>query len=160
MKKPRKMCSSVFMDEKFYVIRGIGGPYSKVLFVILAYNLRSCRLLYLGSECIVTIVNECHRGSYPEAQANRRRDLTKLERYELNKYGPAVSGLGPSATFKSEARLGVEAKAAEKSAFDLKLEKYNAAVKIKIIKEVRTFMDLGLKEAKELVEKVLVVNEK
>ncbi|KAK7810305.1 50s ribosomal protein l7/l12 [Quercus suber] len=50
--------------------------------------------------------------------------------------------------------------ATEKSAFDLKLEKYDAVVKIKIIKEMRTFMDLGLKEAKELVEKVPVVNEK
>ena len=32
MKKPRKMCFGVFMDEKFYVIGGIGGPDSKVLF--------------------------------------------------------------------------------------------------------------------------------
>ena len=31
MKKPRKMCFGVFMDEKFYVIGGIGGPDSKVL---------------------------------------------------------------------------------------------------------------------------------
>ena len=35
MKKPRKMFSGVFMDEKFYVIRGIEGPNSKVLFVFL-----------------------------------------------------------------------------------------------------------------------------
>nr|POF05176.1 hypothetical protein CFP56_05776 [Quercus suber] len=93
-----------------------------------------------------------HRDSHPEARANRRRDLTKFEHYELNKYGPAVSELSPSTTFRSEARSGMEAKAAKKSAFDLKLEKYDAAVKIKIIKEVRTFMDL--------VEKVPVVNEK
>ena len=45
----------------------------------------------------------------------------------------------------------------EKSTFDLKLEKYDAATKIKIIKEVRTFTDLGLKEAKDLVEKVPMV---
>nr|POE50195.1 hypothetical protein CFP56_73176 [Quercus suber] len=64
----------------------------------------------------------------------------------LNKYGPAVSGLGPSAASGPGARSGVKAKAAEKSTFNLKLEKYDAAVKIKIIKEVRTFMDLGLKE--------------
>lgn len=47
-------------------------------------------------------------------------------------------------------------KAEEKQAkafFDLKLESYDAASKIKIIKEVRTFTDLGLKEAKDLVEK-------
>eukprot|EP01018_Ginkgo_biloba_P004191 Gb_26365 [translate_table: standard] len=40
-----------------------------------------------------------------------------------------------------------------KTSFDLKLESFDAASKIKIIKEVRTFTDLGLKEAKELVEK-------
>lgn len=31
MNKPRKMCSGVFMDEKFYVIGGIGGSESRVL---------------------------------------------------------------------------------------------------------------------------------
>ncbi|KAI9169740.1 hypothetical protein LWI28_017039 [Acer negundo] len=31
MNKPRKMCSGVFMDGKFYVIGGIGGSESKVL---------------------------------------------------------------------------------------------------------------------------------
>ncbi|XP_031484069.1 54S ribosomal protein L12, mitochondrial-like [Nymphaea colorata] len=46
-----------------------------------------------------------------------------------------------------------EEKKAEKTAFDLKLESFDAASKIKIIKEVRTFTDLGLKEAKDLVEK-------
>ncbi|XP_020237615.1 uncharacterized protein LOC109816874 [Cajanus cajan] len=41
----------------------------------------------------------------------------------------------------------------EKTVFELKLESYEAASKIKIIKEVRGFTDLGLKEAKDLVEK-------
>ncbi|XP_016513438.1 F-box/kelch-repeat protein SKIP11 [Nicotiana tabacum] len=31
MNKPRKMCSAVFMDRKFYVIGGIGGTESKLL---------------------------------------------------------------------------------------------------------------------------------
>ena len=44
-----------------------------------------------------------------------------------------------------------------KTAFDVKIEKYEAAAKIKIIKEVRAVTDLGLKEAKELVEKAPVV---
>lgn len=47
-----------------------------------------------------------------------------------------------------------EEKKAEKTAFDVKLEKFDAAAKIKVIKEVRTFTSLGLKEAKDLVEKV------
>jgi large subunit ribosomal protein L7/L12 len=40
----------------------------------------------------------------------------------------------------------------EKTAFDLKLMSYDAKSKIKIIKEVRGIAELGLKEAKELVE--------
>ncbi|KAL0539113.1 hypothetical protein IC582_023291 [Cucumis melo] len=42
----------------------------------------------------------------------------------------------------------------EKTAFDVKLEKFDSASKIKVIKEVRSFTNLGLKEAKDLVEKV------
>lgn len=45
-------------------------------------------------------------------------------------------------------------KKAEKTAFDVKLDGFEAASKIKVIKEVRTFTSLGLKEAKDLVEKV------
>ncbi|XP_047319125.1 50S ribosomal protein L7/L12 [Impatiens glandulifera] len=50
-----------------------------------------------------------------------------------------------------------EEKKAEKIAFDIKLEKFDAASKIKVIKEVRAFTNLGLKEAKDLVEKVPVI---
>ncbi|KAK9124059.1 hypothetical protein Sjap_013661 [Stephania japonica] len=50
-----------------------------------------------------------------------------------------------------------EEKKAEKTAFDVKLEKFDAAAKIKVIKEVRTFTNLGLKEAKDLVEKTPVL---
>ncbi|KAL9456609.1 hypothetical protein AB3S75_005768 [Citrus x aurantiifolia] len=48
----------------------------------------------------------------------------------------------------------------EKTAFDLKLESYDANAKVKIIKELRTFTDLGLKEAKDLVEKTPAVLKK
>jgi large subunit ribosomal protein L7/L12 len=40
----------------------------------------------------------------------------------------------------------------EKTSFDLKLTAFDPKSKIKIIKEVRAVTDLGLKEAKELVE--------
>lgn len=50
-----------------------------------------------------------------------------------------------------------EEKKAEKTAFDVKLEKFDAAGKIKVIKEVRAFTSLGLKEAKDLVEKAPVL---
>ncbi|XP_027160340.1 uncharacterized protein LOC113761516 [Coffea eugenioides] len=50
-----------------------------------------------------------------------------------------------------------EEKKVKKAAFDVKLEKFDAAAKIKVIKEVRAFTNLGLKEAKDLVEKVPVL---
>ncbi|POO00704.1 Ribosomal protein [Trema orientale] len=106
-----------------------------------------------------------------ERIADELLDLTKLERYDysvlfrlkmgLNRYGPAVSA--PSSAGSAAAGSGsasADAKAAEKTAFDIKLENFDAAAKIKIIKEVRTFTDLGLKEAKDLVEKVPVVLKK
>lgn len=39
MNQPRKMCSGVFMDGKFYVIGGIGGPESKLLTCAEEYDL-------------------------------------------------------------------------------------------------------------------------
>ncbi len=44
------------------------------------------------------------------------------------------------------------APAEEKTDFNIKLDGFDAASKIKVIKEVRAITDLGLKEAKELVE--------
>ncbi|MED6175447.1 hypothetical protein PIB30_078405 [Stylosanthes scabra] len=55
---------------------------------------------------------------------------------------------------------GEEAKKEEKTVFDVKLDAFEAAAKIKVIKEVRTFTSLGLKEAKDLVEKVPTVLKK
>ncbi|KAM1158565.1 hypothetical protein EV2_032787 [Malus domestica] len=102
-----------------------------------------------------------------ERIAGELLDLTKLERHDysilfrlkmgLNRYGPAVSGIGSTS---SESGPASTAAKSEKTAFDIKIEKFDAAAKIKIIKEVRTFTDLGLKEAKELVEKVPVVVKK
>ncbi|KAK4753557.1 hypothetical protein SAY87_001661 [Trapa incisa] len=60
--------------------------------------------------------------------------------------GPQGGG-GPGAAKAEE-------KKEEKTAFNVKLEKFEAASKIKVIKEVRSFTNLGLKEAKDLVEKV------
>ncbi|XP_047318952.1 50S ribosomal protein L7/L12-like [Impatiens glandulifera] len=96
-------------------------------------------------------------------------DLTKLERHDyavlfrlkmgLNNYGPAVSGLGSGAGGGGSA-AAAETKVEEKTTFDVKIEKFDAAAKLKIIKEVRSFTDLGLKDAKDLVEKTPVVVKK
>ncbi|XP_009591265.1 uncharacterized protein LOC107761323 [Nicotiana tabacum] len=65
-----------------------------------------------------------------------------------------MKGKGGAAAGKAEEK-------AEKTVFELKLEGgFDAGAKIKIIKEVRSFTDLGLKEAKDLVEKAPTVLKK
>ncbi len=63
--------------------------------------------------------------------------------------GGGAKGGAPAAA----AAAPVEEKKVEKTAFGLKLVDVPATAKIKIIKEVRTITGLGLKEAKDLVEK-------
>ncbi|KAL9234588.1 hypothetical protein vseg_009444 [Gypsophila vaccaria] len=99
----------------------------------------------------------------PERLNRIAEELLSLNAVELHDYsilsglkmglksaGPGAVSAGPG---QPAGEVAVEKEAAEKTAFDVKLEKYEAGAKIKIIKEVRSFTDLGLKEAKELVEK-------
>ncbi|XP_043687314.1 50S ribosomal protein L7/L12 [Telopea speciosissima] len=72
---------------------------------------------------------------------------------------PGAAGLAGIASMKATSAAKDEKKP-EKTVFELKLESYEAAAKIKIIKEVRSFTDLGLKEAKDLVEKTPAVFKK
>lgn len=69
----------------------------------------------------------------------------------------STEGLDLGAQAGGTAPAQAEETKAEKTAFDVKLEKFEAAAKIKVIKEVRAFTNLGLKEAKDLVEKAPVV---
>ncbi|XP_047341647.1 50S ribosomal protein L7/L12 [Impatiens glandulifera] len=71
---------------------------------------------------------------------------------------PGSAGLAGAAAKSGAATK--EEKKPEKTVFELKLESYDAASKIKIIKEIRSFTDLGLKEAKDLVEKAPAVFKK
>ncbi|CAM0906849.1 unnamed protein product [Alopecurus aequalis] len=98
-------------------------------------------------------------------------DLLALSSAELDDYSTLMrlklrlsltsnpaAGIGAGAAGDAASgSAGAEEVAAVKTAFDVKIEKYEAAAKIKIIKEVRAMTDLGLKEAKELVEKAPVV---
>lgn len=76
---------------------------------------------------------------------------------------PYMGGMPAGGTAPSGATEGVGTATpepepvVEKTSFDIKLEKFNAAAKLKVIKEVRQVTELGLKEAKELVEKAPVV---
>ncbi|GER53743.1 50S ribosomal protein L7/L12 [Striga asiatica] len=98
-------------------------------------------------------------------------DLNKFERHDyvvllsykmgFNRYGPAATAPGPQSASSAAAGASTAAAAAkEKTAFDVKLEKFESSAKLKVIKEIRSFTDLGLKEAKDLVEKTPAVVKK
>ncbi|KAL3639139.1 hypothetical protein CASFOL_017046 [Castilleja foliolosa] len=74
---------------------------------------------------------------------------------------PKLQSISVEGVDMGTARAGSSSKAeekkAEKTTFDIKLEKFDACAKLKVIKEIRSFTDLGLKEAKDLVEKAPVV---
>ncbi|XVF62115.1 hypothetical protein PTKIN_Ptkin08bG0191300 [Pterospermum kingtungense] len=91
-------------------------------------------------------------------------DLTEVLRQKLDvKEMPMMAvmmpGMGFGGGMKGAGKHGAggpgkgEEKKEEKVVFDVKLEGFDAAAKIKVTKEVRGFTDLGLKEAKDLVEK-------
>ncbi|XP_021767006.1 uncharacterized protein LOC110731461 [Chenopodium quinoa] len=64
-----------------------------------------------------------------------------------------LAGLSAGPSSPGSAQPSAEAETKEKTMFDVKLEKFDAGAKLKVIKEVRSFTELGLKEAKDLVEK-------
>ncbi|KAG6392515.1 hypothetical protein SASPL_146737 [Salvia splendens] len=94
--------------------------------------------------------------------------LNKIERHDyvilfrhkmgLNRFGAAASPAAQSPSSPGSSAPAAAAK--EKTAFDVKLEKFEASAKLKVIKEIRSFTDLGLKEAKDLVEKTPAVVKK
>lgn len=96
--------------------------------------------------------------------------LSEILRKKLNMEKPAFGGMpmmgampmmaGPSGG--AAAGSGGDAAPAEEpkkeqTEFTVKLEAFSAEGKIKVIKEIRAITSLGLKEAKELVEKAPVV---
>ena len=62
---------------------------------------------------------------------------------------PAAGGAQDAGAAESAAE---EAAPKEKTHYDVELTEFDAASKIKLIKEVRAILGLGLKEAKECVE--------
>ncbi|XP_010512097.1 PREDICTED: uncharacterized protein LOC104788110 [Camelina sativa] len=81
----------------------------------------------------------------------KKKGMTELPTVAVMKPGAAGAGMvsqsgGGGGGASEEAKV-------EKTVFEIKLESFEASAKIKIIKELRSFTDLGLKEAKALVEK-------
>ncbi|XWS55392.1 hypothetical protein CRYUN_Cryun10bG0170400 [Craigia yunnanensis] len=83
----------------------------------------------------------------------KKRGMTEPPTVGVMKAGAAAGLAGMTMKAAGGEAAAKEEKKPDKTVFELKLESYEAASKIKIIKEVRSFTDLGLKEAKDLVEK-------
>lgn len=93
-------------------------------------------------------------GSWPPANPNWFKQQEMMA-----KLGPMMGmmGGGAPAAAATPAAAAVEEKPKveekkEKSHYDIELSKFDAAKKIALIKEVRGILNLGLKEAKEMVE--------
>lgn len=134
------------------------------------------RVRLLGSAAVIELDYDPSEARTPPSEKVQRiadeiSTLSMVEAVDLStllkkKLGlPAGMGMMPMGMMppgmgmpgSSGAAAAAEEKKPEKTSFDVKLEKFDAASKIKIIKEVRTFTALGLKEAKELVEKAPIV---
>ncbi len=86
--------------------------------------------------------------------------LSEILRTKLNIQKPSFSGMpmmaasvAPAQAAPAQAPPPPEKK--EKTEFEVKLESFSAEGKIKVIKEIRAITSLGLKEAKELVRRLV-----
>jgi large subunit ribosomal protein L7/L12 len=95
-------------------------------------------------------------GSWPPANPNWFKQQEMMARL-----GPMMGMMGGGGGQAAQAAPAEAPKAAEKpkeeekkekSHYDIELSKFDAAKKIALIKEVRGILNLGLKEAKEMVE--------
>ncbi|RYR67960.1 hypothetical protein Ahy_A03g014433 isoform A [Arachis hypogaea] len=136
----------------------------------MSHSLRSLRRLFtLTPKPSSSVISTCRhvstetRSEKLERIADNLLLLDRLERHDFSggsNWASTDSLAQPRISAHAGADASAGAAAEEKTVFDIKLEKYDATSKIKIIKEVRAFTDLGLKEAKDLVEKVPCVLKK
>tara|TARA_B110000305_G_C18833743_1_gene356947 strand:+ start:157 stop:483 length:327 start_codon:yes stop_codon:yes gene_type:complete len=76
----------------------------------------------------------------------------------MSQLGPFMGSMGggggaaPAQAGAAEAAPEKEEEPKEKTHYDVELTEFDAATKVKLIKEVRGALGLGLKEAKETVE--------
>ena len=70
----------------------------------------------------------------------------------MGQMGGGMGGGGAPAAAAAEAAPAEEAAPVEKTHYDVELTAFDAATKVKLIKELRAALGLGLKEAKETVE--------
>merc|ERR1719453_840870 len=70
----------------------------------------------------------------------------------MGSFGGGAPAAGAAPAEEAGAEPAEEAAPKEKTHYDVELSEFNKATKIKLIKEVRAMLGLGLKEAKETVE--------
>jgi large subunit ribosomal protein L7/L12 len=123
-------------------------------------SIRNFNTASQDSEKVSAIVDELMGLTLLEAMdlvevMREKKGINELPIMMLMVPGMGIRGMprGVGGTKGGAGEKGGEEKKVEKTAFDVKLDGFDAAAKIKIIKEVRTFTSLGLKEAKDLVEK-------
>lgn len=80
-------------------------------------------------------------------------DLSNVLKDRLGLDALPMGGMMSMAAVPAAAGAAAEeaAPVEEKTSFDIKLESFNADSKIKVIKEIRTITEMGLKEAKDMV---------
>lgn len=107
------------------------------------------------SENVSKIVNELSNLTLLETMDLTEVLRQKLDVGEMPVMATMMPGMGSVAgkSGAAGAGKGTEKKEVTKTAFDVMLGAFEAASKIKVIKEVRSVTNLGLKEAKDLVEK-------
>ncbi|CAL5187092.1 unnamed protein product [Lathyrus oleraceus] len=106
------------------------------------------------SERVFRLVDEVASLTLAEAAELGLVLMKKMGIKEMPNVGYLKAGTANLAGMAAKASTPVKEEVKpEKTVFELKLLSYEAASKIKVIKEVRGFTDLGLKEAKDLVEK-------
>ncbi|HKK76510.1 MAG TPA: 50S ribosomal protein L7/L12 [Saprospiraceae bacterium] len=79
------------------------------------------------------------------------KEVTELADILKDEYGIEPAAAAPVAVAAGGAAAGGDAAAEEKTEFDVILESAGSA-KLKVVKEVKTILGVGLKEAKELVD--------
>ncbi|XP_058727498.1 uncharacterized protein LOC131598992 [Vicia villosa] len=106
------------------------------------------------SERVFRLVDEVASLTLAEAAELGLVLMKKMGIKEMPNVGYLKAGSANLAGMAAKASTAVKEEVKpEKTVFELKLLSYEAASKIKVIKEVRGFTDLGLKEAKDIVEK-------
>lgn len=100
-------------------------------------------------------VKQDGQGTWPPANPNwfKQQDLMSSLGPFMGQMGGGAPGGAPAGGAEGAPEAAKEEEVvAEKTHFDVELVKFDPSSKIKVIKEVRALLGLGLKEAKETVE--------